>query len=135
MDKAAYVDLAAQFLPAITFHQDVQHHLQGDAVTDAAFCADNDRTTKMDLLLWRHAEAEDGEDDAEAEDGEDDLKRRLTERGQKQARAMAKWIRERQPKDLRIIVSPRSARSRRPRRLNCRLKPSARSVRRPASPN
>ena len=51
----------------------------------------------MDLLLWRHAEAE---------DGADDLKRRLTQRGEKQARAMAKWIREQQPKDLRIVVSP-----------------------------
>ena len=51
----------------------------------------------MDLLLWRHAEAE---------DGEDDLKRRLTQRGEKQARVMAKWVREHQPKDLRIIVSP-----------------------------
>lgn len=55
------------------------------------------RDTTMELLLWRHAEAE---------DGEDDLKRRLTERGEKQARLMAKWIREHQPKDLRIIVSP-----------------------------
>lgn len=53
--------------------------------------------TTMDLLLWRHAEAE---------DGADDLKRRLTQRGEAQARAMAKWIREHQPKDLRIIVSP-----------------------------
>ena len=51
----------------------------------------------MDLLLWRHAEAE---------DGEDDMKRRLTERGHKQAVAMAGWIRAHQPKDLRIIVSP-----------------------------
>lgn len=51
----------------------------------------------MDLLLWRHAEAE---------DGEDDMKRRLTERGEKQARLMGAWIREHQPKDLRIIVSP-----------------------------
>ena len=51
----------------------------------------------MDLLLWRHAEAE---------EGEDDLKRRLTERGEKQARAMGEWIRRHQPKDLRIIVSP-----------------------------
>lgn len=51
----------------------------------------------MDLLLWRHAEAE---------DGEDDLKRRLTERGEKQARTMAAWIREHHPKDLRIVVSP-----------------------------
>ena len=54
------------------------------------------KETTMDLLLWRHAEAE---------DGEDDLKRRLTDRGEKQARLMAKWIREYQPKDLRIIVS------------------------------
>lgn len=51
----------------------------------------------MDLLLWRHAEAE---------DGEDDLKRRLTARGEKQARTMAKWIGDHQPKGLRIIVSP-----------------------------
>ena len=51
----------------------------------------------MDLLLWRHAEAE---------NGDDDMKRRLTERGQKQAQAMAAWIRAHQPKDLRIIASP-----------------------------
>lgn len=51
----------------------------------------------MDLLLWRHAEAE---------DGEDDLKRRLTERGEKQARRMASWLQENMPKDLRIVVSP-----------------------------
>lgn len=51
----------------------------------------------MDLLLWRHAEAE---------DGEDDLRRRLTARGEKQARTMAAWILAHQPKDMRIIVSP-----------------------------
>ena len=51
----------------------------------------------MDLLLWRHAEAE---------DGEDDLKRRLTARGEKQAHVMAAWISEHQPKDMRIVVSP-----------------------------
>ena len=51
----------------------------------------------MDLLLWRHAEAE---------DGEDDLKRRLTERGEKQARDMAAWIHRHRPKDMRVIVSP-----------------------------
>jgi broad specificity phosphatase PhoE len=84
------------------------------------------KETTMDLLLWRHAEAE---------DGEDDLKRRLTDRGEKQARVMAKWIREHQPKDLRIIVSPRCARSRLPRRLNCLLKLSARLVRRLAFPS
>jgi phosphohistidine phosphatase len=54
-------------------------------------------TRTMDLLLWRHAEAE---------DGEDDMKRRLTERGERQARTMAKWIRQHQPKNMRIIVSP-----------------------------
>ncbi len=59
--------------------------------------ADLLRSTTMDLLLWRHAEAE---------DGEDDLKRRLTARGEKQARTMAAWIRDHQPRDLRIIVSP-----------------------------
>ena len=51
----------------------------------------------MDLLLWRHAEAE---------DGDEDMKRRLTERGVKQARTMATWLLKHQPKDLRIIVSP-----------------------------
>lgn len=51
----------------------------------------------MDLLLWRHAEAE---------DDEEDLARPLTERGHKQARQMAAWIRAHQPKDLRVIVSP-----------------------------
>ena len=51
----------------------------------------------MDLLLWRHAEAE---------EGEDDLRRRLTHRGEKQASRMAKWIKAHQPKELRIIASP-----------------------------
>ena len=53
--------------------------------------------TTMDLLLWRHAEAE---------DGEDDLKRGLTARGEEQAAVMAKWLRAHQPRDLRILVSP-----------------------------
>ncbi len=51
----------------------------------------------MDLLLWRHAEAE---------DGIPDLKRRLTVRGEKQAAQMAGWITKHAPKDLRIVVSP-----------------------------
>ncbi|MCL2524837.1 MAG: histidine phosphatase family protein [Betaproteobacteria bacterium] len=51
----------------------------------------------MDLLLWRHAEAE---------EGDDDLARPLTERGQRQAEVVAAWIRARQPKRLRILVSP-----------------------------
>lgn len=51
----------------------------------------------MDLLLWRHAEAEEGENDFE---------RALTARGLRQAKAVAKWIRQHQPKQLRIIASP-----------------------------
>lgn len=51
----------------------------------------------MDLLLWRHAEAEDGFPDA---------KRKLTARGEKQAAQMAEWIRKHAPKNLRILVSP-----------------------------
>lgn len=51
----------------------------------------------MDLLLWRHG------DEAQHDDH---LKRPLTLRGEKQARAVAKWIRQHAPKHLRIIVSP-----------------------------
>ncbi len=54
----------------------------------------------MDLILWRHAEAEDGGI------GCDDSQRRLTARGEKQARDMAKWLKPRLPKKLRILVSP-----------------------------
>ena len=51
----------------------------------------------MDLLLWRHAEAEDGFPDS---------KRKLTPRGEKQATQMAEWLRKHAPKNLRILVSP-----------------------------
>lgn len=51
----------------------------------------------MELLLWRHAEAE---------EGSDDLNRPLTERGQRQAKLMAEWIRKYAPKEMRILVSP-----------------------------
>jgi phosphohistidine phosphatase len=51
----------------------------------------------MDLILWRHAEAEDGFPDAS---------RKLTAKGQKQAARMGEWLRERLPKETRIIVSP-----------------------------
>lgn len=54
----------------------------------------------MDLILWRHAEAEDGGPDIP------DMKRRLTPRGEKQAHDMAKWLRPRLPKKTRILVSP-----------------------------
>lgn len=53
---------------------------------------------RMDLLLWRHAEAEDHT--------ENDLERQLTDRGLKQARSVGRWILEHRPKQLRILVSP-----------------------------
>lgn len=51
----------------------------------------------MDLILWRHAEAE---------DGIPDQTRKLTAKGEKQADNMAAWLRARLPKETRIIVSP-----------------------------
>lgn len=51
----------------------------------------------MDLILWRHAEAE---------YGTPDLARALTPHGEKQARAMARWLRGRLPDATRILVSP-----------------------------
>lgn len=51
----------------------------------------------MDLILWRHADAEDGVPD-EA--------RRLTAKGRKQAQKMAAWLEARLPADCRVIVSP-----------------------------
>jgi phosphohistidine phosphatase len=51
----------------------------------------------MDLILWRHAEAEDGVADAE---------RALTARGRKQAKSVARWLRKRLPDGCRVLVSP-----------------------------
>ena len=51
----------------------------------------------MDLILWRHAEAE---------DGLPDNNRELTGRGRKQASRMADWLNPRLPPDIRILVSP-----------------------------
>ena len=53
--------------------------------------------TVMDLLLWRHAEAEQGSPDA---------KRKLTARGEQQAARMGEWIRKNAPKKLCIVASP-----------------------------
>jgi len=54
----------------------------------------------MDLILWRHAEAEDGGDH------KPDSKRRLTARGEKQARKMASWLLDRLPSKTTVLVSP-----------------------------
>ena len=59
--------------------------------------ADFAEESTMDLLLWRHAEAE---------DGYPDQKRRLSARGEKQAQQMAEWLHQHAPKKLRILVSP-----------------------------
>ena len=51
----------------------------------------------MDLILWRHAEAE---------SGDPDMDRRLTPKGSKQAVRIAEWLDHRLPDSCRIIVSP-----------------------------
>ncbi|MYM98323.1 phosphohistidine phosphatase SixA [Duganella vulcania] len=54
----------------------------------------------MDLILWRHAEAE------EAQAGMADLERALTAKGQKQARRMGQWLDSQLPDSCRILSSP-----------------------------
>ena len=58
----------------------------------------------MDLILWRHAEAEDWllDDDTSSID----LDRSLTQRGEKQALRMAAWLDRQLPEGARILVSP-----------------------------
>ncbi|HUW50072.1 MAG TPA: phosphohistidine phosphatase SixA [Sulfuricella sp.] len=51
----------------------------------------------MELILWRHAEAEDGSPDSG---------RKLTAKGKKQAEAMAAWLKHRLPRNCRIVASP-----------------------------
>lgn len=53
----------------------------------------------MDLILWRHAEAEDG-------NGKPDSERELTKRGRKQAERMAQWLRPQVNERWRILCSP-----------------------------
>ena len=54
----------------------------------------------MDLILWRHADAE------EWIEGNDDLERVLTPRGQKQALRMSGWLDRQLPDGTRILCSP-----------------------------
>ena len=51
----------------------------------------------MDLILWRHAEAE---------PGEPDLGRRLTAKGIQHAERMALWLDRHLPATTRVLVSP-----------------------------
>ena len=56
----------------------------------------------MDLLLWRHAEADELPDLR----GGGDLERALTPRGDKQAARVAAWLDRQLPEGARILVSP-----------------------------
>lgn len=66
----------------------------------------------MELILWRHADAHDGTPDAE---------RKLTAKGKRQARRVAKWLRKRLPKDARILASPAVRAQRTARELSRRF--------------
>ena len=54
----------------------------------------------MDLILWRHAEAQDWMD------GCDDMARTLTPRGEKQAIRMSLWLDRQLAEGTHILVSP-----------------------------
>jgi phosphohistidine phosphatase len=54
----------------------------------------------MDLILWRHAEAE------VTAAGVDDLERALTAKGERQAERMAEWLNRRLTQSTRVLVSP-----------------------------
>jgi len=54
----------------------------------------------MDLILWRHAEAE------ELAEGIDDPTRGLTAKGERQARRVAEWLNRFLPESTRVLVSP-----------------------------
>ena len=51
----------------------------------------------MQLILWRHADAE---------DGAPDLERRLTAKGRADAAAVARWLLDRLPSDFELVASP-----------------------------
>jgi phosphohistidine phosphatase len=51
----------------------------------------------MNLILWRHADAE---------EGRDDMARRLTRKGRNQARHVAEWLERHVPASTKVIVSP-----------------------------
>ena len=54
----------------------------------------------MELILWRHAEAEN------PHIGRRDEERQLTPQGQRDARGMADWLRRHLPGDIRLLASP-----------------------------
>jgi len=50
----------------------------------------------MELILWRHADAE---------DGAPDLARKLTAKGHRDAERVAAWLLKRLPRDFRLVAS------------------------------
>lgn len=63
----------------------------------------------MDLILWRHAEAEMlrvDEAPADADLAALDLARGLTPKGERQAQRMAEWLNRRIAASTRVLVSP-----------------------------
>lgn len=58
------------------------------------------RVRAMDLILWRHAEAQ------LLRAGQSDLARALTPKGERQAQRMAAWLRLRLAESTRVLVSP-----------------------------
>lgn len=58
------------------------------------------RANFVDLILWRHAEAQDWEE------GCNDMERALTTRGEKHAARMAVWLDRQLPEGARILSSP-----------------------------
>jgi phosphohistidine phosphatase len=54
----------------------------------------------MELILWRHADAEDGAP------GVPDASRKLTARGEKEARFMAAWLKKHLPRGVVVLASP-----------------------------
>ena len=54
----------------------------------------------MDLILWRHAEAE------LLREGSTDAERALTTKGERQATKMAQWLNHRLAATTRVLVSP-----------------------------
>jgi len=70
----------------------------------------------MDLILWRHAEAE---------EGGPDLERKLTAKGRKQAKRVAAWLLQRLPSKFTLLSSQALRARQTADALEARLKTSA----------
>jgi phosphohistidine phosphatase len=67
----------------------------------------------MDLILWRHAEAE---------EGGPDLARVLTAKGRKQAGRVADWLQQRLPAKFTLLASPAARAQQTAEALEARIK-------------